>query len=179
MEIEEKKNIIYLVGFMGTGKTLAGEALSKLLSAPFLDTDKLVEEKAGMPITEIFDSLGEEEFRRLESRVLSDMASGDQKGPLIVSCGGGIVLSEENRSLLKESGHVILLAAEPKTILRRIYTDRNRPLLENKKSEADIEKMLALRKSYYSEVADVTIDTDILLPEEIAQIISDLLFRIL
>ena len=92
---------LYLLGFMGTGKTSVGRLLSQRLSWKFLDLDDLIEEREGLKIAEIFSQKGEPYFRDLETKILKEVA---QKSKLIVACGGGVVLKEENLSLIENSG---------------------------------------------------------------------------
>ena len=97
---------IYLCGFMGCGKSTIGKALAKQLSIPYYDLDQLIEEKAGMPIPEIFSRFGEEHFRLLEREVL--LASGQRK-PAVIATGGGIFTNPENGRLIRSLGTVVFL----------------------------------------------------------------------
>ncbi len=92
---------IYLIGFMGTGKSTVGKILAEELGADFVDTDKMVEEKTGRTISDIFENSSEDEFRRLETEVLRDIT---EKDSLVVSTGGGIVVTRGNLDLMKETG---------------------------------------------------------------------------
>ena len=151
-------NHIYLIGFMGTGKSTVGRALAQSMNREFTDSDELIVSRDGRSIPTIFTEEGEEYFRKLERRVMADIAAGDE--PCVVSCGGGVVLSEENRLTMKNSGTVVWLTASPEEILRRVKADDNRPLLAGKKTLADIENMIDHRRSFYEAAGDLVIDTD-------------------
>ena len=113
----KKKRNIYLIGFMGVGKTTVSKYLRELTGWEEVDTDKVIVRKKNMGIPEIFEKYGENYFRNLESHILEDYA---KKGQRIVSCGGGIILRENNRKLMKKSGTVILLSATPQTIYENV-----------------------------------------------------------
>lgn len=151
-----KKNI-FLVGFMGTGKTTLSRYLSKHLGFRELDMDQTIEEEQQMPITEIFAKKGESYFRGLETQLLVDLQS--QKG-LLVSCGGGVVLREENVLEMKKSGVIVLLTATPETILERVKDDDSRPLLRGNKNVQFIADMLEKRGPKYYAAADIILPTD-------------------
>jgi shikimate dehydrogenase len=157
---------ISLVGFMGSGKdTIAKEIAGKTEQVIF-DIDMEIENMAGKSIKEIFEIDGEDEFRTLESRVLSNIKN--QKN-IIVNCGGGVIMKEKNRKLLKENSLVVWLWASPKTILDRLPKDGSRPLLEVDNPIQVIEKLLGTRKCQYAEVADLVINTDGKNPKEISE----------
>ncbi len=149
------KNIM-LIGYMGTGKTTVSHILSEKLSLEAVDTDKLIIEREGKNISDIFNECGEDYFRNLETNILQEVM---EKENIIVSCGGGIVLKEENINYLKR-GLVILLTATPETIYERIKSDRGRPLLNNNMNIEYIHQMLKGRLSNYLKTADVIIETD-------------------
>ena len=116
---------IALIGFMGSGKTTVGRILAERLNRKFIDLDDEIEKKTETTISKIFADYGERHFRKLETSSLRKVLSGEN---LIISCGGGIILKEQNRKLLK-SCLVILLEAKPETIIQRLENDSNRPLL--------------------------------------------------
>ena len=117
---------IYLIGFMGAGKTSVARALSAASGMDMIEMDQRIEQEAGMPITEIFAKYGEEYFRDLETELVRTLAGESE---LVVSCGGGSVLREENAARMKESGHIVLLTASPETIFERVRYSTNRPVL--------------------------------------------------
>lgn len=147
---------IVLIGFMATGKTTIGKELSNTLDRKLIDTDKRIEEKAGMTIGEIFEKHGEKHFRALENQVIKEV-SGLEK--LIISCGGGVALDPENIKNLGQKGKIVLLEADPKTIRNRIKNNKNRPLLNEKNSIENIKKIMDQRKDLYLQAADIIIDT--------------------
>ena len=120
---------IYLIGFMGMGKTAVSNALAKMLSWEVTDTDERIVDLEGRPIPEIFETEGEAYFRTREREVISSLS---KEAHLIVSCGGGAATFPENVKSMKEGGRVVLLTASPETVLSRVKEDENRPLLKNK-----------------------------------------------
>ena len=109
-----KAENIFLIGFMGTGKTTVSKALASLLPMEEMDTDAYIAALEGMSISRIFEEKGETYFRDRETRLLEELKV--KKG-YIISCGGGMALREENRQKMKEAGKVVLLTARPETIL--------------------------------------------------------------
>lgn len=148
---------IVLIGFMGTGKSTIGRALSERLNLELIDTDDLVEKKMTMPISQIFKEYGEVKFRDLESDMLQEVSGKKNK---IISCGGGVCLREENIINIKKDNKVILLQASPRVILDRIKADVNRPILKEKMNVDNIEAIIEERKQSYYKAADIIIDTD-------------------
>jgi len=146
---------IYLVGFMGTGKTAVGRELAKRLKWQFLDLDDLIELKEQRRICDIFARDGERHFRRIERAVLKD-AAAEKK--FVVACGGGIVINPENIRIMRESGAIICLSASVITILKRTGGQGHRPLLNVADPRKKIEHLLKLRAPYYAQ-ADKTINT--------------------
>lgn len=162
--------IISLIGFMGTGKSAVGKELAERLNYQHLDTDREIEKRTGRSIPEIFESEGEEYFRKLESELLKDIL--EDNGEIVLSTGGGIVLSPLNRKLLKEKSIPVLLEAGAREIYERVKNDTHRPLLRVSDPLAEIENLLAERKEYYHEF-NLRIKTDGLEIEEIAEEILD------
>lgn len=168
---------IALIGFMGTGKTTAGKILAENLKREFVDLDKEIEQGEKISIKDIFKKCGEKHFRMLERKILKDIL---KRKKLIVSCGGGIVLSEKNRKDLK-SAIVILLKAKPETIVERLKKDNDRPLLKNlnKQQKIDgIKTLLSERKYFYEISADYSINTDKYDPRETARKIEEMINKI-
>ncbi|MGJ8698167.1 MAG: shikimate kinase [Verrucomicrobiaceae bacterium] len=157
---------IVLIGFMGTGKSTIGRELAKMLNYPLVDTDHLIEEKAGKPIPAIFADEGETAFRDRESAVLTDLLDHESS---IISTGGGIIVREENRQILRQLGYVVWLVAKPSEILERTSRNSNRPLLNNDDPEGTITKLLDERTPHYRETAHLSIETDQLCFDEICQ----------
>lgn len=150
------ENII-LIGFMGTGKSSISSHLSFLLKMNEIDTDNYIVKQENLSIPDIFSQKGEEYFRNLETELLHNLQS---KNSLIVSCGGGMPLREENQNLLKNLGKVFLLTASCETILNRVKNNKNRPLLNNNMNLEYISSMLENRKEKYYNTADFIINTD-------------------
>lgn len=148
---------IFLCGFMGSGKTTVGKALSTDLNMDFIDLDKLIEIENNESINEIFKNKGEDFFRNLETEALKNVCKNDNQ---IVSLGGGAVLKQENVDIIKANGTLIFLEVEAKTVLKRLKNDTSRPLLNVDNKEAVIEKMLQERTPIYKNNADFTVNAN-------------------
>ncbi|MBE6112029.1 MAG: shikimate kinase [Peptococcaceae bacterium] len=151
---------LILIGFMGTGKSTLGKVLAERLHLEQVDLDEVVVQEQNMPISDIFARYGEERFRELEHDVVCRYAAQPN---LIISPGGGAVLREENRKVMRECCTVISLLARPEVILERVNRDATvRPVLENRKlgqSKLErIEEVLTQRMPCYQE-ADFILDT--------------------
>ena len=153
---------ILLTGFMGAGKTTVGKKLAKRLGYFFVDTDREIEKGQGCSITEIFKYGGEECFRDLETDILQKLQT---KQNLVIATGGGMVLRNENRSLMQSLGTRVYLKVELQELMRRLKKDKKRPLLQKSKPEEHILEMLQQRKSIYEE-AECIIDTTDLSPHQ-------------
>ncbi len=156
---------IYLVGFMGTGKTETAKLLAKQLKRAFMDMDDLIETKEKMLISEIFKASGEPYFRKVEKEVVAELA---HKTGLVIACGGGAFAQQDNIELMKRSGIVICLTSRPETILRRTQLSAHRPLLNVTDPNARIEELLKEREPFYAQ-AHYTIDADRLSVAQTAQ----------
>jgi shikimate kinase len=160
----ERMNIV-LVGFMGTGKSAVGERLAVVLGWPFLDTDAVIEERAGCRIAEIFARAGEPGFRDQESAVVAEAAARDRA---VIATGGGALGREENVACLKTHGRLVCLTARPEVILERTHPWGDRPLLATASDPRQaVERLLCGRAPLYA-LADLTIDTSDLTVEEVA-----------
>jgi shikimate kinase len=157
---------------MGVGKSTIGKHLATLLHREFQDTDHVIEAKCGCDIPWIFDVEGEEGFRQRESAVLEELLA--QPG-LVIATGGGIVMREANRNLLKARGDTVFLTASVSQLVKRTYKDRKRPLLQVDDPKAKIEQLLALREPLYKGVADFSVSTDRKSPKAVAEAIVNLL----
>ncbi len=144
------ENLI-LIGFMGAGKTSVGKACASCFHMDFLDTDEYIVRKAGMEITEIFRTKGEEAFRAMETEAVRDLIK--EKGGRVISVGGGLPLREENRELLKKLGQVFYLQVSPKTVEERLRGDQTRPLLQGEDPVKRIGELLAYREPLYRKAA--------------------------
>ena len=148
---------IYLIGFMGCGKTSVSIAMNQLYGKNIVEVDDRIIAKEGRSINQIFAESGENYFRDLETEMLKELADEDN---INVSCAGRMVLREENRRLMKENGVIIWLDATPETILDRVKDDDSRPNLKGKKNVKDIEALKNKRADAYAEAADIKVDTD-------------------
>lgn len=151
---------IFLIGFMGTGKTTVGRALSDQLDLRFVDMDDVIVERAGKSIPEIFAEDGEPAFRAIERQVAHDLAN--QQG-LVVATGGGVVLDPDNMADFHAGGLVVCLSAAPGTILDRVEGDTNRPLLAGERDEkmAKMKALLETRHALYDAVPDQVETTEL------------------
>jgi shikimate kinase len=162
------KNIV-LTGFMGTGKSEVGRVLAKKLGYSFIDADAEIEKTAGMTISEIFSSRGEQAFRDIESAVILSLSMLERA---VISTGGGAVLRQENMDHLRRKGVIACLEASAATILGRTEGSDDRPLLRAEDRLARIKEMLAQRRPYY-EKADIMVDTEGKSPMAIADEIME------
>lgn len=158
------KNIV-LTGFMGTGKTIVGKKLSRLLNMELIDVDSEIEKSENMTINEIFKRFGESRFREIETEMIKRLS---EKNNVIISTGGGAVLKKENVDALRKNGVIVCLLATPETILKRTSHTANRPLLKVEDPLKKIKELLDYRKPFY-EKADIMIDTEGKTPSQIAE----------
>jgi shikimate kinase len=166
-----EKNI-GLIGFMGTGKTSIGRALANSLDRQFFDTDMLIETAAGKKIPQIFKEEGEESFRILESKVVTEVCGYESA---VISFGGGVVLSKSNVEVIRHSNVVVLLRSSVETIIKRTRFTEYRPLLDVgvEDVESRIRSLMASRKTLYESAMDFAIDTDILTIDEVVEEITE------
>ena len=161
------RNII-LVGFMASGKTSVGRALSERTGWTLVDADDVIVARAGKPIHRIFSEDGEPAFRELERQVIADLCAGERQ---VIASGGGSFVSEQNREVMLSGGRVFFLSASPAVILRRVQEEDAggpiRPLLAVDDPEARIAELLAQRMPAYTQ-AHHTVETDGLTPEGVA-----------
>ena len=148
---------IFLIGFMGSGKSTISRLLSEKLGAVCVEMDEMIVQEQGMPITEIFEKFGEVHFRDIETDLVKRLQN--QNG-VIVSCGGGAVLREENRNMMKQSGAIVLLTAKPETILERVKYSKDRPILNGNMNVEYIAGLMEKRRVCYEEAADFAVVTD-------------------
>ena len=147
---------VYLVGPMGVGKTTVGKALADALHLKFIDVDREIELRAGADIPWIFDVEGEAGVRVRESRALEDIAA--QSGQLIAT-GGGVVLSEANRKIIKKAGFCVYLKAELQQLVQRVGRDKKRPLLRNGNPREVLQRIMEEREPLYMDVASCVVQT--------------------
>jgi shikimate kinase len=147
---------IYLVGMMGAGKTTLGKSLARRLALRFIDTDRLLVERTGVPVATIFEVEGEAGFRRRESGLLADLVAEAES---VVATGGGAILDPENRRLMRDNGTVVYLRARVEHLWERTRHDTHRPLLATPDPKGTLERLLQERDPLYREVAHVIMDT--------------------
>jgi shikimate kinase len=151
-----KSKNIYLIGPMGAGKTTIGRQLAKKLSSQFYDSDYEIEQRTGADIPLIFELEGEEGFRKRETQVIEELVSLKN---IILSTGGGSVLSPVNRKALEDNGTIIYLKSTAEKLFKRTAEDKRRPLLQTEDRLGQIKKILSEREPYYLSMADEIIDT--------------------
>ena len=141
---------------MGSGKSAVGRRVAGRLRFQFVDTDQMIVERAGMPISEIFARQGEEHFRDLETEVLESL---DNRRRCVIAMGGGVVVKERNRAILAQLGFTVGLTASEDVIFDRVSRNNKRPLLQTGDPRATIHAMLAARRPLYESAAQFTLDT--------------------
>lgn len=137
---------LYLVGFMGTGKSAVGRRVAEKLGFHFIDVDQAIEEEVGLSITQLFDQKGEEAFRELERDFIE---SGHPDSNCVVSCGGGLLVPDGMPELLKKKGVAVCLWATPEVIYERTKGNSTRPLLNVIDPLSSIRKLLEQREPRY------------------------------
>ena len=150
-------NNLILIGFMGSGKTSVGLQLAERLNFNFCDTDQMIEEKLKSTISFIFETKGEEYFRKLETETIKELIG--KLNSAVLSVGGGLPIQTGNDKLIRELGHVIYLKASKETIVNRLSGDTTRPLLAGDQ-EKRIENLLHFRSPIYEAAAHLTVITD-------------------
>jgi shikimate kinase len=154
---------IFLIGYRCTGKTSVGRCLANRLGCSFVDTDLELVKEQGISISDIVSKRGWTAFRDIEKRIIQRACEGDHQ---VVATGGGAVLDEENVKRMKDSGVLVWLRADIKTIEKRIIEDKNtqdfRPALTSKGSVKEIQETLLLRNPFYERAMDFFVDTDVM-----------------
>ena len=148
---------IFLIGFMGSGKSTIAKQLKKELDMELVEMDQRIVDEQGMSINDIFAQKGEEAFRDIESQLVVDL--GNQEAS-IISCGGGVVIRPQNVENMKKSGKIVFLTATPETILERVKGGTDRPLLNGNMNVPYIKEMMDKRRDFYEGAADIKISTD-------------------
>lgn len=148
---------IVLIGFMGAGKSTISDYLKTVFAMDIIEMDQIIAERAGMSISDIFETYGEQYFRDCETNLLIEMQS---RTNVVISCGGGTPMRECNVVEMKKNGRVVLLTAKPETILDRVKDSHDRPLIENNKTVPFIADLMSKRREKYETAADIIIETD-------------------
>ena len=148
---------IFLIGFMGCGKSTIAGYLHDTFSMDVVEMDNIIAKREGMSISDIFETHGEQYFRDLETNLLVEMQN---KSNVVISCGGGTPMRENNVLEMKKNGRVVLLTAKPETILSRVKDNHDRPLLEGNKNVDFIAGLMEKRREKYQAAADIVIETD-------------------
>jgi Shikimate kinase len=157
---------IFMIGFMGVGKTSTSRRLSQKLHVRDVDTDFMIVQREGRSIPEIFEQSGEAYFRQVETEMLDVLA---EQEPCVVSCGGGMVMREENVAKMREIGKVVFLTATPETIYERVKDSTHRPLLNGNMNVPYIKELMEAREPKYRAAADVMVATDNQNPGQVAE----------
>lgn len=160
---------IFLIGFMGAGKTTVSWKLGERSGVEVLDTDQMLVEQEGKSISRIFEEDGETYFRDRETELLKTLQG---RKPAVISCGGGVPLREENGLLMKQCGKVVWLNATPETIYERVKNSTDRPLLNGNMNVPYIQNLMESRREAYASCASHIIDTD---GRSFAQIVEEIL----
>ena len=162
---------IFIVGPMGSGKSTVGKIISDELFLNFFDTDDEIESRTGASIDWIFDLEGEEGFRKRESSILEEMV---KQNSIVLSTGGGIILSDSNREMLSSRGTVFYLSTPISVQIERTSKDKDRPLLKNGDPEEILTRLQKERKGLYESVSDHVIETENKSSQEVATEIINL-----
>lgn len=150
-----KENII-LVGLMGAGKSTIGRKLANVMNKEFYDSDREIEERTGVDIATIFEIEGEQGFREREEQVIAELC---EMRNIILATGGGSVLRENNRKVMRKSGHVVYLRTTAELLYSRIRFDKTRPLMQTPSPLGTLRSLLNDREPFYLEIADTIIRT--------------------
>ena len=161
-----RKNHIFLIGFMGSGKSTVAKYLSSAYQMKQIEMDEQIEKNEGRSISSIFEKEGEEYFRTLETELLKSL---DPRETFVVSCGGGAAVKEENVREMKEKGRIILLSAQPETVYVRVKNSHNRPLLEGNMNVSYIKDLMDKRQKLYERAADFQVKTEGRTAEDIGE----------
>lgn len=162
---------IYIMGFMGTGKTTVGRLLADKMNRQFVDLDQEIEKREDKKIAEIFDDNGEQYFRELETVLLMEFAQADN---MVVATGGGSIANHTNLEIVQKNGQLVALMASPEEILKRTSVNSDRPLLNVENPEDTIKRLLFERAPFYMK-ANHIVETTEMTPDEVVSQIQELI----
>ncbi|MCA9035228.1 MAG: shikimate kinase [Planctomycetaceae bacterium] len=176
--------IITLIGYRGCGKSSVAPLLADALQCEWVDSDAVIEERAGCSIRQIFESEGETGFRLRETETLQALTAADRastSGCFVIAAGGGAILAERNRELMKNAGPVVWLDAPDATLAARIAGDINtasrRPSLTGQSVTDEVTAVMSIRRPIYLQTATITVDADANSPDEVCRLILSKLNR--
>ncbi|PLY03590.1 MAG: shikimate kinase [Desulfuromonas sp.] len=158
---------IYLIGFMGAGKSTIGKRLSEYMNRPFIDLDETIERGVGSSISEIFAEQGESCFRDMETAYLRDVSESHDQ---VVATGGGIIERPENSEIISNTGQSVFLKLGWKDLIARLEQSEHRPLASMKDGWASTKRLFDRRQPLYA-MADHVVDAQNLTIDEIVEII--------
>ena len=178
--MSEPKHVVFLAGFMGSGKSTIGPRLARTLDCDFVDIDDLIEEIEGVSISELFKKFGERHFRKIEKRVLCEICRNNKS--LVVALGGGTLTHEENRLIVRNGGTLVYLKADPRNIFERVRSKQNRPMLlapdgsplGDKELLERIESLLREREKHYMEASVIVSTSELGIERSVEEIVQKL-----
>ena len=159
---------ITICGMMGSGKTAVGKIIAKKINFDFIDTDLAIEKESGRSINNIFNENGEQYFRKLEERITINIL---MKKNYVISLGGGTILSDKVRKIIKENSYNIYLKVKTDILSRRLEKSKNRPLINNINVKKKLSNLIIVRERYYNE-ADLTINNESNINETVYKILK-------
>lgn len=166
------KRNIFLIGPMGAGKTTIGKQLAEILKLDFIDSDQELERRTGAPIDWIFDIEGEDGFRKREESIIEELT---QMQGVVLATGGGAIVSDKSRNFLAARGVVVYLETSIEQQLERTRRDKRRPLIQNDNPKEVLENLMQERESMYTDIADLTVPTNISSVKSVAKQIVELM----
>jgi shikimate kinase len=161
---------IFMIGFMGSGKSSVSLQLADMTNAPKAEMDQILVDREGMTIAEIFAQKGEPYFREQETELLKEFG---KTGPQIVSCGGGVVMKDVNVEEMKKSGVIVCLTATPDVIYERVKDSRERPILNGNMNVEYIAELMEARRPFYEKATNIMIDTSHMRIDQVAEAVLE------
>lgn len=165
--------VITLIGYRGCGKSSIAPRLARRLEWSWIDSDRVIEQRAACSIRQIFETEGEAGFRRRESEILAELLQQDH---LVLASGGGAILAEVNRVRMRAAGPVVWLHASNEALAKRLSRDRsageNRPSLTGRPIAEEVAEVMAIREPLYRECATIIVDSEREWPEQVARRIA-------